>query len=321
MTEIRPFRNSDLPGLLNVWIQHWSAIGPPPPVSNAMIEQAILARTFFEARHLLVVESEGVVRAWSHIVAERPDEQPEPDEDVRPTAVLAAICFDTNEGLASCDRLLEATEQHANESGFGILVTGPVRDDHCGYAGLAPLGHGVGIPNDDARTASLFSRRGYVPQQSMTSFSTTTNTYRPPVSRDAMQLRRSTRTDVAEVFPETPRRASSMAHLDIERHQLIEHRTGTVLAETELWISDPEAQVMDCSHAILSLPPGRTTSDGAAIAAESYLIGSLVQSLPNRRIFEIETVVDDNDAVRMEQLQTLKFEAQQRGQRWQKGIA
>ena len=66
MSLIRQFRNADLPALVDVWIQHWSAVGPSPAVSVAMIEQAILAKTFFSESTLLVATVDEKVVAWCH---------------------------------------------------------------------------------------------------------------------------------------------------------------------------------------------------------------------------------------------------------------
>src|SRR6056297_138885 len=304
MTEIRSFCNADLPGLLDVWIRHWSAVGHPPAVSVPMIEQSVLSRTFFDASTLKVAYGEnGQVEAWAHFL---PDRDQAADEQVNSldgdgrenqdrTAILAAICFDTAGGLAACDRLLSEVESAARDAGFTRLEIGPLRDKVCGYAGLSPIGHGIGVPNYDARTTSLLSRRGYEPRETVISYCVTTNTYRPPVGRESLQLRRSTRIECFDIYPRTARQASAMAHLNLERHQLIEHRTGTVLAEIGLWTSDPEAQVMDCAKAILDLcSPIRSSEDKATetdLAAEAYLIGSVMQGLPNRRIFEVETSV------------------------------
>ncbi|MEM9644728.1 MAG: hypothetical protein AAF989_07030 [Planctomycetota bacterium] len=370
MTEIRTFRNADLPGLLNVWIQHWSAVGQSPAVSVPMIEQSILSRTFFQAEHLLVAHSAGKVEAWAHFlpaipnagsqvptradvheIAVQENAGPEiagpetpgremngsthagsdspasvadlPGDVSHEDAILTAVCFDPEGGLKICDELLARVEQAALQAGHRQFLTGPLRDDICGYAGLAPVGHGIGIPSCDTRLTSLLSRRGYVPERTTVSMSVASNTYRPPVNRESLQLRRSTRVESFQVYPRSAHQASAMAHLNMERHQLIEHRTGTVLAETGLWTSDPEAQVMDCSRGILDLSvPVRPPSDRtpADTLAESYLIGHVIQSSPNRRIFEIETSVDQDDTLRMSQLGDLKFSPTRQGQSWKKQL-
>ncbi|TWU65348.1 MULTISPECIES: hypothetical protein [Crateriforma] len=331
MTAIRTFCNADLPGLLEVWIRHWSAVGPPPSVSVPMIEQSILARTFFDATQLLVaVDEENRPHAWAHFLSADEAftselgpyhvEDPAAPHD----AVLAAICFDGDGGLAMCDDLLREVQSAASRKGFTRLLTGPLRDKTCGYAGLSPIGHGIGVPSHDARTSSLLSRQGFTPTITAKALTAATSTYRPPVGRESLMLRRSTRTDSFAIYPRTARQASAMSHLDLEQHQLIDHRSGTVLAEVVLWISDPESQVMNVDKAILDLSSsfrtGGMDSTDADLSHESYLIASIVSGLPNRRIFEVETSVDQDDTKRIEQLTNLKFTIAQQGQRWEKPL-
>ncbi len=73
-----------------------------------------------------------------------------------------------------------------------------------------------------------------------------------------------------------PRHAAGMSHLDVESHHLYD-RGGNKLASVNLWLSDPEAEVMSPSLAILDIAEAHQR--GSLEPAESYLIGVLVQSL------------------------------------------
>ena len=290
-------------------MEHWSAVDEAPQVSTAIIEQAILSRTFFETPNLFVVENEGSVEGWTHFLPDPLDET---------NAVIGIMCF-TPVGLSACDELLGAAETMIRERGFSRISVGPMRDALLGYSGLEPLGHGIGIPATDVRTASLLSRNAYSPERSITRLTAMTNPYRLPVSREALQLRRSTRLQTEHWFPADPRQASAMAHLDIENFQLINHRTDEVLATVNLWFSDPEAQVMSCANTILDL--NEIHSRGSIEPAESFLIGTVIQSLANRRVFSIETAVDSQQSELIDQLTSLHFQNVEQGQRWEKNFS
>lgn len=306
MTHIRPFQNGDLPALARIWVEHWSAVDEAPMVSSAIIEQAILSRTFFETPNLFVAENADSVEGWAHFLPDPLDET---------AAVIGILCF-SPVGLQCCDQLLATTESVIKERQFQRISVGPMRDDLLGYAGLPPIGHGIGIPATDVRTASLLSRNAYSPERSITRLTAMTNPYRMPVSREALQLRRSTRLQTEHWFPADPRQASAMAHLDIENYQLINHRTSDVLATINLWFSDPEAQVMNCAKTILDL--NEIHHRGSVQPAESFLIGSVIQSLANRRVFSVETAVDSNQTQLIDQLESLHFQNVEQGQRWEK---
>lgn len=317
MVEIRDFSNADLPGLARVWSEHWTAAQSPPPISSTIIERAILSRIFFSRRELVVAAVDGHVEAWCHF--SRPGMSGDDWSGQTPgdVAILSAICF-THTGLKHCDDLLDAALDRLRQSGCHRVLAGPLRDQQCGYVGLPPLGHGIGIPDVDVRTASLLSRRGFSPTSAYARMAVTTAPYRPPVNREMIQFRRTTRAERSAVVPQQGRYASAMSHMDIEHHQLINHRNGDRLANVRLWLSDPESQVMSCSEAILDLSviesPDQLTS------AETFLVVALIQSMATRCIFRVETSIDVTDAQLCHQLETLNFENTGRGRRWAKDL-
>lgn len=317
MVEIRDFCNADLPGLAQVWSEHWTAAQSPPPISTTIIERAILSRTFFCPEELLVATVDGKVEAWCHF--SRPgfhgdDWTGTPASDV---AILSAICF-THDGLQHCDDLLVAAQERIREENCHTILAGPIRDQQCGYVGLAPVGHGIGIPDVDVRASSLLSRHGFSPETSFQRMVVTTAPYRPPVNREMMQFRRTTRAERSSVIPQQGRYASAMAHLDIEHHQLINHRNGDRLANARLWLSDPEAQVMSCSEAILDLSVTETVCE--LTSAETFLVAAIIQSMATRCVFRVETSINGEHSQLREQLLLLNFQISQRGQRWKKEL-
>ena len=233
--------------------------------------------------------------------------------------MLCAICFTPDEGLAVCDQLLQEAESRIAQAGFRQVVVGPIRDDALGYAGLSPIGHGIGVPATDARTSSLLSRNGYGTSTALARLIVSTSPYRAPVSREALQLRRTTRIEQRRVVPDQIGNASAMAHFDIERETLVDHRSSKPLASVDWWLSDPEAQVMSCAESIMDL--GEIHGRGELRPAESYLIGSTIQTLSNRRVFTVQTSVDQGQSDLILQLKSLLFEVAEQGQRWTKLLA
>ena len=317
MCEIRDFCNADLPALARVWSEHWSAAQSPPPISATIIERAILSRAFFSPRELMVAAVDGQVEAWCHFC--RPgvggDQWSGQAED--DVAFLMAICF-TQSGLQHCDQLLSAVQELIRKQNCHRIMAGPILDHQCGYVGLEPIVHGIGIPYVDVRASSLLSRHGFSPEASFQRMLVTTAPYKPPVNREMMQFRRTTRAERSAVVPQQGRYASAMAHLDIEHHQLINHRTGERLANVRLWLSDPEAQVMNCSEAILDLSV--TESPTELNSAETFLVAALTQTMATRCVFRVETSIDADHSVLREQLTALSFENVGCGRRWQKDL-
>ena len=257
-----------------------------------------------------LAENAGRVEAWC--------QWNQPSSRNQTEVVLSAICF-TQPGLDDCDALLTAAEERVQQQGHSAIVVGPLRDQQFGYVGLPPVGHGIGVPETDVRVASLLTRHGFSPHGTYSRMIVPTAPYRPPVNREMMQLRRTTRTESSTVMPAAGREAAAMSHLDIENHLLVNHRSGDQLASLRLWLSDPDSQVMSCSEAILDLTCVETA--GSLSPAESFLIAAVIRTLANRCVFQVETAVDSDDQALIQQLETLNFRCTQRGRRWRKQLA
>ncbi|MEO1524333.1 MAG: hypothetical protein AAFX06_02805 [Planctomycetota bacterium] len=280
-------------------------------MSASIIERALLSRNFFVASDFLVAEHENRVEAWCQWNGLGGEGEPAAE------VVLSAICF-THAGLELCDELLVAAEDRIREQGHQSIAVGPLRDQQFGYVGLPPIGHGVGVPETDVRVASLLTRNGYSPDGRFSRMVVPTAPYRPPVNREMMQLRRTTRTESSPIMPSPGRQAAAMSHLDLENHVLVNHRSGERLASLRLWLSDPDSQVMSCSEAILDLTPLETTD--SLTPSESFLIAAMIQTLANRCVFQVETAVNSEYQPLIEQLETLNFQCTERGRRWRKQL-
>ena len=305
MNMIRTFRNGDVPALSELWIKHWSLLGPPPDVTPAKIEQAILSRTFFDPTTMLLVESPNGIQGWCHYAI---------DPLRAETAVICAICLAPQSGSAGEDLLAETLDR-IHSHNIRYIEVGLARDDRFGYVGLEPIGHGIGIPDESDRVTSLIADAGFAATRTYTRMNVATTTYRPPVSREAIQLRRSTAITREPSLSEDTRRASAMSHMDVELHRLA-GRDGKSLAEVTLWASDPEAEVMNAKHAILDISRDHQCVD--LDPTQAFLIASILQMLAARQIFSVETAIDSDQALLYEQLISLRFDPQQHGTIWSK---
>lgn len=280
-------------------------------MNHAKFEQAVLARTFFAPETLLIAESEGTIKGWCHFGPPHCD----PSHAESDLTVVHALCIASDSDDATALRLLAAIE-HSPKSTSQIRI-GLVRDDQRGYAGLEPIGFGIGIPLSDYRSNSFLQQGGYTPGIPHFRMTAAVSQYRPPVNRNALQFRRTTEIICASTLPGESRVAASLGHVDIESAELRE-RGGSTLASISIWFSDPEAEVMSPSTAILDLNPQH--AKGSLLPAESYLIGAMVHSLNQRNIQTVETSIDGDRTELIEQLQTLQFKVVDEGTCWVKTL-
>ncbi|MCG8648322.1 MAG: hypothetical protein MI861_00730 [Pirellulales bacterium] len=311
MNTIRTFRNTDVPALAEIWTQHWSTVTVPPLVTVPIIERAILSRTFFDPSALLIAENQGKVQGWSHFVGGGHAVSSGQADPRR--AQIVAICLRPEADLAMGHELITVTVRRIQSVGFQQVHVGPVRDNWCGYAGLEPIGHGIGVPQRDTRLVGLLGEHEFSAGTPLSRFAVSTLAYRPPISREALQFRRTTSIQQEVISLCDPHQASAMAHIDMERHRLLD-RGGQELASVDLWLSDPEAEVMSAGHAILDFPI--IHQRGHLEPAEAFLIGSVVQNLAERRISRLESSIDSDRTQLCQQMKALNFQAEDHGTTW-----
>jgi len=283
-------------------------MGRTPLVRESQIEQALLSRTFFRPEDLLLAEKDGVESAWLQVCPS----PVEPNQFVVPT-----ICLGSDTDVSQVAILLEEAEKRAAACGGAQLQVGVVRDQLFGYSGLDPIGHGIAVSTADDRVCRALESKRYRPADRSIAMTVAVSGFRPPVSREALQFRRSTQVMVERFTFGDYRRAAAMSHLDIEMNQLVD-RTGQKLASIGLWHSDPEAEVMQPTMVILDL--GDAHDRGRLDPAECHLIATSIQAAANRQLLCVETSVDAGADHLIAQLESMRFDRSQVGVCWRRPL-
>ncbi|TVP95753.1 MAG: hypothetical protein EA381_18280 [Planctomycetaceae bacterium] len=297
MLAIRPFCNSDVPRLAMLWVIHHAAFRSAPAVTATIWEQAIASRHFFLPERLLVATWDNLPVAWCHWFP-----------DPRRTACLTAFCFDTStQGEMAAVQLLAATQQRVVTAGMTTLVAGINPESRWGYQGLDPVGQGIGIDVADDRTNLLLEEAGFEELQRIDKWEVNTSDFRPPVNREALQLRRGTRIEQTAVTKMSPQESAAMFHLDIRRYLLIAPGGGVPLATSDLWLSDPDVHVMTTHQAILGDIEGLAEDLPAREPAIRYLIASLVPMLASRHVLTLHRSVPSDNHDEASRMAALKF--------------
>jgi hypothetical protein len=214
--------------------------------------------------------------------------------------------------------LIEEAITRVVSLGGQTLEAGVIRDQSFGYAGLDPIGHGVGILDSDFRVGEALQVAGFQADRVALAMTAAVPGFRPPVSRELLQLRRSSHVEMVAFNFENSRWAAAMSHLDVESHRLVD-RAGEVLAEVRFWFSDPEAQVMNPSQVIVDL--GDTQRRGKLEPPEVYLLGTSIQAAARRNIHSVQSAVDEDQSQLLADLGSLQFQPTQRGTRWKRVVA
>ena len=311
MLKVRTFLNADLRVLYRIYVAHHGKFGPPLGLSFAQFEQAIFSRVFFEPRQLLVATLEEEVVGWCQYFTQTISQ----DSETRNNHVIANLCSlrgDTQVSGADesvSEQLLQSVIERTHGDG-GTLTAGIVRDDDWGYAGLEPLGAGYGVSINDLKFTNLLQENGFTIASQHVRFQVSTDQYRAPMNREVMDLRRkcSLQSDPGRAM--TTRMAAALSHVDILTYSLVD-RGGNCLASLNVWLSDPDAEVMNPSCAILHQPD--PAIQGVIDSAQGCLIGMIVAELPKRGIQQIEMVLDESASQALDAMEKLRFQSTDRG--------
>ncbi len=311
LLSIRSFRNADIRVLYRVYMAHHAKFGPVLSLSFSQFEQAIFTRVFFDPEQLLIATLADDVVGWCQYFS-KPD---------APGHVIANLCASTAEGGTSNSTALPSTDEPIiNEllQGIirrtrplgGLLLAGIVRDDQWGYAGLEPMGAACGVSVNDLRLTNLLQNSGFAIASQHIRCLVSTDRYRAPMNRESLLWRRKCSLQSVSTRPSTTRQAAALSHMDVVTYSLVD-RGGQSHASIEVWLSDPEAEVMNPTHAILH--QSNTDFQRVIDSALACLIGMTVSDLPRRGIQQVEMVLDESSPQAVETLEKLHFQLADRG--------
>lgn len=288
MALIRPFRNSDTNRLAVAWREHWQAVGPIVSTTSTQLERAILDKPFFEFDHMLVIEEAGELVGFSHL-------QTDPSSDPPIRARIASFCIgQCADRLASGTALLEASIDLSRAGGIQEFEVGTVLGDLSGLVGLEPYSGVIGIPDSDRLMVDMLTTAGFEPRVPMIAMELNLTTFRAPVDRELLLLRRMASIDERQqMLPTEWRAACAHSHFDITEF-VVSNRTGQELASVTFYISDRDADVMDPGLLYLATFGSLTGNPlDVDLAAEvRYAVAGSLPSMVQRRFHTVRAIIN-----------------------------
>jgi len=238
MLQYRSFCNTDPPVLASIWRSRRGQPGLLQPVSSDVLEQLVLAKPYFEYEGLIVARQEGRPVGFAHAGF-----GPNETED-RISTGLGVTCMvivrpDCAEAEVAAG-LLARCEAYLRGRGAKVLYGGGIRPLNPFYLGLYGGSELPGVLGSDAVACALYRRQGYREIDRTCIFHRGVEGFQAPVSRQQMQLRRST---VVEVTVDPPARswweACTTGDFDLTQFQLVPRGGGPPLARALLRNLEP----------------------------------------------------------------------------------
>jgi hypothetical protein len=307
---IRSFRNDDLEKLHQIWCEHWELAGLSPAISVRQLENAVFSRLFFQRTGLVVACLNDSPVGWCQRFL--------PVESGA-AAIITAVCVGKMESSEDRVNVATALLESASKTASGNLAVelgvGGVDGWNYGYSGISPLGPGVGVPATDLLQTQVARSLGFTATRSFSWFRVAVSNFRPPISRDIVNLRRTSQVRYSVAPCCDLRTAQSRTHLDEKRISLIQ--AGRSSKESlDFFLTDQHSEVMESDCCMVALDS--ETQERGLSSEQLYLLSTLIRDAASHQIRYVDTSFQtDTAGLLIDQLRSIQFFEQLSGAIWQ----
>lgn len=307
MIRIRPFRNDDLNDLHRIWCEHWDCANVDTTLTRRQLEHAIFSRIYFGKNRLHIAVLNDVPVGWCQQFTE---------EHSGASSVVPSLCVGMNitdeQRTLVAAVLIDACQQAVTSE--QPLQFGAGSNWDTGYSGLPPLGPGVGIPSFDTLLCQTLEAKEFATTQQFTWFRVRVSEFRPPINREFLNLRRSSKVQYVVGSSRPQRIAQSLSHLDEKQIRLVDMQ-GNITATLELYLSDRHAEVMESDSCMVRLD--QETQDKGLTNQQMYLLTTLIRDAASHQLRYVNlSVAVDGEHQLLHQLRSIQFEVVQSGSIW-----
>jgi RimJ/RimL family protein N-acetyltransferase len=279
----RPFRNTDLPLLAELWRLSATGRGFMQPMSTALLEQMVVCKPFFDRQGLIVAADENELVGFVHAGFGPAADENRLSNEVGVTCMLLTRPHESQATIAN--DLLAQSEDYLRRSGAKTLYGGGTGQLDPFYLGLYGGSEMPGVLASDSGTQQVYRSHGYQEIDRIRVFQLQLSSFRPLVDRRQLQIRRTTRLEVAVDPPShTWWEACTIGGFERLRFNLSspEGPLGTVT----LWRMDPLAATWGVSaYGMIELMIDPTRQrEGLA----TFLLGEAFRQLQSQGVTVVE---------------------------------
>ena len=312
MIEYRPFRNTDPPGLVDVWNESFTTRGAAALRSPTLLEYFVFAKPYFDPKGLIVA-ADGPKLVGFVLAGFGPsDDGARVDTATGLIALIGVIPSHRKRGVGS--ELASRAEDHLRRGGARTLYAGPKAPLNPFTFGLYGGSHSPGFLDSDAAARPFFEKRGYKPQETTLVFQRPLD--RPPVVADARFAAYRQRYEI-QVGPRSGTtwwQECTFGPLELHDYRLTEKGTDRWVARASLWEMETYAPTWN-EHAVgvaeLETPP-----DLRRKGLAKFLLAQILRHLHEQFFTVAEIQAAETNAAAVGLIRGLGFTQVDRGCRW-----
>lgn len=314
---IRPFLNTDLPALCELWNVYHRDQVLGIPLDLERMELFVQAKPYFDREQLLVCVRSGEPVGFAQLC-------PIPDvllENAdRSRMGIAALCTQPGEDESDiAAQLLMAAEEYCRSQAVASCWFRPALPFCSYYVGLGPADSLAGVLSGEAKLCQWLSQAGYKPAIPTTVWELDLLSFQAPADRIQMLVRRRSYVEKQLQEPLMPWWQSCvLGHAEVTAFHLTDRVAMKILQEVVMWSIGPSLRPHPESVVWL-WPPSMEylpADSPVEISASDRLLFLLAESLRELQAEQVDTVraithAESNDLHRV--LNRLGFKASESG--------
>jgi GNAT superfamily N-acetyltransferase len=235
----RTFRNGDPPALAEVWRSQPEEHGRIQRMSAALFEQLVLSKPYFDNAGLIVaVDDDDRPIGFAHAAFGPNEGGQRLSTQCGITCLVMVLPQYRGQGIGA--ELLARSEDYLRRRGAQVIYGGGIAPLNGFYLGLYGGSELPGILDTDAGGQRLFQSHGYREIDRVHVLEKRLASFRPPIDRNQMQVRRrSTVTAICDPPSANWWDACAWSGLDATRYELALRDVGRVVAHATTWTIEP----------------------------------------------------------------------------------
>lgn len=306
MIELRPFLNTDLPGLVSVWKQQRAQRAFAQTMYHDLFERTVLSKPFFDPGGLIVAFIDGEIQGFVHCgFGPNPERT---DLDHRNGIICILLTRNTPGKVEVCNRLIDHAEKYLVGCGSQSVSTGTLFPYSPFYLGLYGGSNVPGILTGSPAIIDVFASRGYQQQQQILVMQRSLHNFRAVLDRQQTTVRRSFRIEQdQDPLAASWWEACTVGSTNRCIFNLIDRKSGETRGNISYWDVEPLAR----NWGVRAMGLFDLTVQPAARQAglATFLAGESLRHMQQQGINLVEAQVADDNRPAINLFEKMGFES------------
>lgn len=310
MITYRPFLNTDLPGIINVWKQQRPQRAIAQTMFANQMERCVLAKPFFDPAGLILALDGDTVLGFIHCGFGPTEDKS--DLDYQRGIICLLLTVDGNSQREICNELIIRGESYLAQRGSKVVLTGTDFPYSPFYLGLYGGSNVPGILQENEAVVSVLEAQGYRHKMRILVMQRSLHDFRAVLDRKQAAVRRSFRIEQdQDPLSQSWWEACTLGNTNRSVFHLIDRSSNTSQGNISYWDMEPLAR--NWGVRAMGLFDLRIDASARHSGLGTFLIGESLRHMQQQAINLVEVQVADDNLAALNLFEKMGFEANNTG--------